>query len=136
MPSGAVKKPPAFLFNVDNWLGSTSVEEMSGDQVKAYIYLLCRAWHQNPIATLPNDDARLARMARVSRDEWERIKPEILDQFKSNSNGRIYNERLQREAAYYKGRVTAGASGWTKERREKQATIARRTAKQRTKRKT
>jgi uncharacterized protein YdaU (DUF1376 family) len=130
-------KPPAFLFNVDNWLGSTSVDEMSGDQVKAYLYLLCRAWHQIPIATLPNDDVRLARMARVSLDEWDRIKPEILAQFRSNGgNGRIYNERLQKEARYCKGRAAAGAAGWTAERRKKQATIARRTTKTRTKRRT
>ncbi|MFN2512515.1 MAG: DUF1376 domain-containing protein [Pyrinomonadaceae bacterium] len=129
-------KPRAFLFDVDDWLGSFTVEKMSGDQVKAYIYLLCRAWHETPIATLPNDDSLLARMARVSLSEWEVIKPEIMEQFKGNGNGRIYNPRLQKEAEYCKGRAKAGASGWTPARRAKQAEIAKRTTKQRTKQST
>lgn len=128
-----MNKPRAFLFDVDDWLGSFTVEEMSGDQVKAYVYLLCRSWHETPIATLPNDDVRLAKMARVSLVEWQAIKPEILAQFKSNGNDRIYNVRLQKEAAYCKGRAVAGAAGWTPERRAAQAKRAKRATKQRTK---
>lgn len=131
-----MNKPRAFLFDVDDWLGSFTIEDMSGDQVKAYIYLLCRAWHETPIATLPNDDVRLARMARVSPDHWEAIKPEILAQFKSDGNGRIYNERLKKEATYCRGRAMAGAAGWTPERRAKQARVAKRSATKRTKRDT
>lgn len=131
-----MNKPRAFLFDVDDWLGSFTVEDMSGDQVKAYLYLLCRAWHEKPIATLPNDDLRLARMARVSPEQWEQLKPEILAQFKSDGNGRIYNERLKKEAAYCKGRSSAGATGWTDERRKKQASRAKQITKQRTKQST
>lgn len=131
-----MKKPRAFLFDVADWLGSFTVEEMTGDQVKAYIYLLCRSWHETLIATLPNDDARLAKMARVSLSRWEEIKPEILAQFKSNGNGRIYNQRLQKEAFYCKRRAAAGASGWTPERRAQQAEIAKQTTEQRPKRAT
>ena len=120
-----MSKPRAFLFDVDDWLGSFTIEEMSGDQVKAYIYLLCRAWHETPMATLPNDDARLAKMARVPPAKWEEIKPQILAQFKSNGNGRIYNERLQKDAAYCAAKSFAGASGWTTGRRKKQAHLAK-----------
>jgi len=128
-----MKKPRAFLFDVDDWLGSFTVEEMTGDQVKAYVYLLCRAWHEKPIATLPNDDARLARMARVTPQQWAQIKPEILLQFRSDGNGRLYNERLKKEASYCRARSAAGASGWSEERREQQAARARQITKQETK---
>lgn len=122
-----MSKPRAFLLDIDDWLGSFTVEEMSGDQVKAYLYLLCRAWHETPIATLPNDDAKLARMARVSPEQWECIKPEILAQFKTNGNGRIYNERLKQEADYCSTKSFAGRAGWTAARRKEQSDRAKKT---------
>lgn len=131
-----MSKPRAFLFDVDAWLGSFTIEKMSGDAVKAYIYLLCRAWHEAPIATLPNDDAQLAKMARLSLPEWETVRDEVLTQFKSNGNGRIFNEKLKKTVAFCKGKSTAGATGWTEERRQKQAAAAKRLTKQRTKQKT
>ncbi|MGL1102596.1 DUF1376 domain-containing protein, partial [Vibrio parahaemolyticus] len=79
-----MSKPPAFLFDVNAWLSSYTVERMSGDQVKAYIYLLCRSWSELPTATLPNDDDELARMARVTPETWQRIKEPILAQFESD----------------------------------------------------
>ena len=88
-----MSKPRAFLFDVDNWLGSITVEEMSGDAVKAYMYLLCRSWHETPMATLPNDDARLARMAKLNADDWTLVRGEVLPQFESDGNGRIFNAR-------------------------------------------
>lgn len=131
-----MSKPRAFLFDVDAWLGSFTVERMSGDAVKAYLYLLCRAWHEAPIATLPNDDALLAKMARLSPDEWARIKPEVIAQFQLNGNGRLHNVKLKKTVAFCRTKSTAGASGWTAERRKKQAATARRITKQRTKQNT
>lgn len=127
-----MSKPRAFLFDVDAWLGSFTIEKMSGEAVKAYVYLLCRAWHEAPIATLPNDDAQLAKMARLSLTEWEAVKSEVLTQFKLNGTGRIFNEKLKKTVAFCKSKRTAGASGWTEERRQKQAKVAKRLAKHRT----
>lgn len=118
-------KPRAFLFDVDNWLGSITVEEMSGDGVKAYMYLLCRSWHETPIATLPNDDSRLARMAKVSSEEWDVIRDEVLGQFQSDGNGRIFNVRLKKEADFIAAKSFAGKSGWTTKRRKNQARVGK-----------
>lgn len=118
-------KPRAFLFDVNDWLSSITVEEMSGEAVKAYIYLLCRAWHETPIATLPNDEARLARMAKLSLPEWDRLKDEILPQFQLGSDDRIFNARLKKEADYCAAKSFAGKSGWTTKRRKKQAGIGK-----------
>ncbi|MEK6280286.1 MAG: DUF1376 domain-containing protein [Acidobacteriota bacterium] len=120
-----MNKPRAFLFDVDNWLGSLTVEEMSGDAVKAYMYLLCRSWHETPTATLPNDDRRLARMAKLTSDDWVRVRDEILPQFQSDGNGRIFNARLKKEADFIAAKSFAGKSGWTTKRRKKQANVGK-----------
>jgi uncharacterized protein YdaU (DUF1376 family) len=119
-----VTKPRAFLFDVDDWLGSFTVEEMSGDAVKAYMYLLCRSWHETPIATLPNDDARLARMAKLTADQWALIRDEVLPNFQSDGD-RIFNARLKKEADFCAAKSFAGKSGWTTKRRKKQAAVGK-----------
>lgn len=118
-------KPRAFLFDVDNWLGSMTVEDMSGDAVKAYMYLLCRSWHETPMATLPNDDARLARMAKLSPEQWEAVRDAVLSNFQSDGDGRIFNVRLKKEADFCAAKSFAGKSGWTTKRRKKQAGVGK-----------
>lgn len=83
------------------------------------------------MATLPNDDCELARLAGVSPDVWEEIKAPILAKFQSDGNGRIFNERLKIEADHWADRVAAGKTGWSKQRRKKQADTAKRSAKKR-----
>ena len=91
-------KAPAFSFYVRDWMCSRKVTSMSGDQVKAYVYLLCEAWLQEPRATLPTDDNELAEMARVDADEWTLIKSKVMSCFKvgecSLHEGKYYSERL------------------------------------------
>ena len=86
-------KAPAFLFYVRDWMCSATVARMSGEQVKAYVYLLCAAWLEDETATLPNDDTALAAMARVDLETWQRIKPLILTKFTANGATRIFNDR-------------------------------------------
>ena len=91
-------KAPAFQFFVRDWMCSRKVTTMSGNGVKAYMYLLCEAWLQEPRATLPQDDSELASMARLSDDEWEHVKDEVLKCFEVGTckehSGRLYSERL------------------------------------------
>ena len=54
---------------------------MSGDSVKAYVYLLAESWLQEPRASLPNDDNVLASMARLPIDKWMTIKNEVLQHY-------------------------------------------------------
>lgn len=102
-------KAPAFLFYVRDWLCSSTVARMSGEQVKAYVYLLCAAWLEDEGATLPTDDATLAAMARVDLETWHRIKPLILTKFQSDGNGRIFNDRQYAEHLKQHHRRTAAA---------------------------
>jgi uncharacterized protein YdaU (DUF1376 family) len=127
-----MSRPRAFLFDVDAWLSSYQVERMSGEAVKAFIYLLCRAWRETPIATLPNDDEELARMVRLSLDEWNQVKPDVLAQFRMNGNGRIYNEKQKKMLTFCRNKSAAGAAGWTEKRRQKQAETLKQRTKQRT----
>jgi uncharacterized protein YdaU (DUF1376 family) len=71
---------------------------MKGEEVKAYVYLLCEAWLQEPRATLPQDDNELAEMARVSIEKWQEIRPKVMANFASKKHpeyGKKYiNDRL------------------------------------------
>ena len=71
---------------------------MSGDGVKAYMYLLAESWLQEPRATLPMDDNELASMARVTQEQWQIIRAQVVDCFKvgkcDEHKNCFYNELL------------------------------------------
>jgi uncharacterized protein YdaU (DUF1376 family) len=91
-------KHPQFPFFVRDWLCSRRVLSMSGNSVKAYVYLLAESWLQIPRATLPVSDQELSSMARISLNEWIVIKNEVLQHFFEGKckehKGRLYNELL------------------------------------------
>lgn len=91
-------KNPYFPFYVRDWLCSRRVLAMSGDAVKAYVYLLAESWLQEPRGTLPQNDEELASMARVSVSTWEDIKGQVLQHYKEGEchehSGRFYQETL------------------------------------------
>jgi hypothetical protein len=60
---------------------------------RSAVLLWCAAWHQVPAASLPNDDAELARIAGFGRfvTEWKAIKEEALHGFVLCSDGRYYH---------------------------------------------
>lgn len=71
---------------------------MSGEAVKAYIYLLSESWLQIPRATLPDSDIELAHFARVESAKWLLLKPDVMQCFKigecKEHKGLWYNEKL------------------------------------------
>ena len=91
-------KAPAFQFYVRDWLGSGKVELASREAIKAYVYLLCRAWLEDPRGTLPMNDKILSKYSRLSMDEWLRVKDEVVAFFKEGTcekhSGRLFSERL------------------------------------------
>jgi len=91
-------KSPYFPFFLRDWLCSRRVLSMSGAAVKAYLYLLCESWLQEPRATLPNDRDELASMSRLDRDSFANLSAEIMVHFKMGEcevhKGRLYNELL------------------------------------------
>jgi uncharacterized protein YdaU (DUF1376 family) len=95
---------------------------MTDRQVRVYLTLLCYSWLETPRATLPNDDAQLAQLARLPPEEWEQIKGPILDKFVSDGNGRILNERLMEESQYYEKKTNAGRARWTANGEQKVST--------------
>lgn len=106
---------PSYLHNVRQWLCSPSIGRMTDKQYRCYHLLLNYSWLEEPRATLPNDDAELARLLRIPESEWDTIKTPILAKFISNGNGRIFNERLMSESDYCASR-TAGGKARAKQR--------------------
>lgn len=111
-------KSPAFSFYVRDWLGSATVAQMSGNAVKAYIYLLAASWLQEPRASLPSKPLALATLARCSKEEWDAISGEVLAAFRPGEetgdpafSGRIFSERLLDESSKQLAKQRAGSLG-------------------------
>jgi uncharacterized protein YdaU (DUF1376 family) len=89
-------QPPYFPFYPDDFVSSGTVECMSTKSVGAHILLLCKAWRENPPASLPSSEPVLARWARVSAEEWEELRSEVLSAWTLDA-GRYHNRRLRLE---------------------------------------
>ena len=125
-------KAPAFQFYVRDWLCSRKVTSMSGECVKAYLYLLCESWLNEPRATLPNDDAELASMARVSTDDWKRIKCDVMKCFKEGvceeHSGHLYNERLLEVSRNYEKNQRPNNKNALRTRKKREPNAKKRTS--------
>ena len=108
-------RPPFFAFYPADFAGDITVEAMTTLQVGAYILLLCKAWQADPPASLPNDDAVLARLARLTPAEWSEVKAGVLSPFSLGTDNRWHQKRLRQEyekaKALIKDRAKAGRSG-------------------------
>ena len=65
----------------------------TGEGFRAAVMLWCASWHQQPAASLPDDDRLLARLAGFGRDvgAWEEVSEEALRGFVKCSDGRLYH---------------------------------------------
>ena len=54
------------------------VEAMTPAEVGGYILLLCKAWHERPPGTLPQDDKNLRLWARFTPLCWKQSREAIL----------------------------------------------------------
>lgn len=107
-------------------------ETVNGDPsaAQAALLLWCRAWHEKPAASVPDDDVALARMAGYGRDvrKWRRVREKgALRGFVLCSDGRLYHP-LVAEAALNawgdkqgQGRRTFAAREALKEKRRLKA---------------
>lgn len=93
----SMNRPPYFAFYPADFANDINVESMSTLQVGAYILLLCKAWQAEPPASLPSDDAVLARLARVELAVWLEIKDGVLVAFRPGTDGRLHSKRLRLE---------------------------------------
>jgi len=96
------------------------------EEFRAAVRLWCKAWHQLPAASLPDDDRILATLSgSVSLGRWKRIREVALRGFVKCSDGRMYHpviaakaieawnhSKAQRERAHkrWDGHGDAGAS--------------------------
>jgi uncharacterized protein YdaU (DUF1376 family) len=73
-------------------VGCLSIEEAG-----AYVRLLCHAWKQEPVGTLPDNDDLLARFAGMQVAKWQECKPMVLSAFKIGNDGRWHHALLRAE---------------------------------------
>lgn len=89
---------PWFPLYVLDFVGDDNVALMCTEAVGAYFLLLCKAWHQTPPGTLPDDDGTLARWARLKAAVWEKHKPAVMRAF-TLKDGRWVQKRMVIEHA-------------------------------------
>lgn len=85
---------------------------LSACEVGAYLRLLCASWSTGG---LPDDDARLARLAGMTPDEWARAALMVRPFWTKGDDGLLRQGRLERErertARVSEKRRSAGAAG-------------------------
>jgi uncharacterized protein YdaU (DUF1376 family) len=90
---------PGFTLWTDAYLGDTG--HLSTIEHGAYLLLLITMWRNGGF--LPFDDVKLARYSRLTRSQWERIKPTMLEFFTIEGD-RISQSRLTDELAFVRQR--------------------------------
>ncbi|MCF7647291.1 DUF1376 domain-containing protein [Bacillus subtilis] len=105
-----MSRTPFMQLYVSDYLGDTM--HLTTEQHGAYLLILMTMWRHN--GSLPNDDAKLARIARVNAKRWHLIKDDVLAFFICE-NGQItqkrLNEELQKAVSISQKRKTSGSLG-------------------------
>ncbi len=105
-------KAPAFQFYVRDYLTDEAVLMMSYEQRGIYDTLLCHQWLERSISADPQE---LAKLLKVSPRRFLKLWPGIAVCFSSAGDGRLVNERLERQRReqdeYAAGQVEHGKRG-------------------------
>ena len=107
----------SFPFYVDDWRGSDTVAGLTLAEEGLYLRLICAQWrdpHRSLSSALPD----LARIARVSLEEFQQHWPQIAHCFARIEGGRIVNRKLRD--------VYRAAAKFTIEKRAKAKVAAKR----------
>jgi hypothetical protein len=96
----------------------------TGEEFKAAVILWCKAWHQVPASSLPDDDRMLAHLSGFGRDVkgWQKVREVALRGFVKCSDGRLYHPVIAekaREAGDAKQRQRARTQAATAARRQR-----------------
>lgn len=101
---------PAMMLWTDAYLGDTG--HLTATEHGAYLLILMAMWRAG--GSLPDDEIRLARTARLSLDKWRRIAPTIREFF-TMEDGTVTQKRLKLEFEIASGKTekrrAAGKSG-------------------------
>jgi len=84
---------PALPLWTDAYLADTT--DLSAEEHGIYLLLLMAAW-RTPTCSLPDDDQRLARMAKVGTKKWRKMRP-VMERFFTVSDGQWTQNRLLKE---------------------------------------
>lgn len=90
---------PGFTIWTDAYLGDTT--HLTTLEHGAYLLLLFTMWRAG--GSLPNDDKKLARYAKLTPGQWARIKGTVMDFF-TDEDGTITQSRLTRELEFVRQR--------------------------------
>lgn len=93
-----ISKLDGFMLDTRRVLSSELMALSTGEEFKAAFTLWCRAWQQQPAASLPNNPRILASFAGVSPQRWQKIKEMALRGFVLCSDGRLYHRVLAQDA--------------------------------------
>lgn len=89
---------PFMQLYVSDFVGDTL--HLSTEQIGAYMLLLMAMW--NAGGRLPDDDAKLARVVRLSVKKWRTIAPDLMA-FLERKEGEIWHNRLTKELQKKRG---------------------------------
>lgn len=99
-------------------------QHLDARETGAYASLLFTAW-LSPACGLPNDDKKLARMARCSPREWLRIRPAVMAFWQLMGDGLWHQKALDKtrsEVALKSSKASAAAQAkWLKDRETRNA---------------
>lgn len=115
---------PFMQLYVSDFLGDTL--HLSTEHIGAYMLLLMAMW--NAGGSLPDDDVKLARVARLSVKKWRSIAVDLMPFF-AREDGIVTHNRLtkelQKSESKSQSRAAAGAKGGSsKALKDKEAAIA------------
>jgi uncharacterized protein YdaU (DUF1376 family) len=103
---------PSLPLFTDAFIADTG--HLTAEQTGAYLLLLMMAW-RSPKCRLPDNDAKLARWARVDLRRWSRVKAAVMG-FWILSDGYYTQKRLSREFTFVGAYVRKAKSLKNKER--------------------
>lgn len=109
-----MSKPSHIPLFPDAYLRDTT--HLTTEEHGAYFLLLMAAWGTED-CSLPNDDKRLAALAKLPLAKWRKLAPNVLE-FWSIDKGRLRQKRLLKEWQYVAEtrakRASAAKAKWSK----------------------
>lgn len=96
-PEADLRRYPHLPLYVQRLRDSRLVALASPEEFRAWMLLLCAAWHQVPAGSLPADERELAYLIHCSAADWQAIGPMKLHGWVEHRDGRLYNSVLTAE---------------------------------------
>jgi uncharacterized protein YdaU (DUF1376 family) len=91
---------------ISDYLGDTG--HLTNAEHGSYLLLIMHYWQRGK---LPNDDVRLASIAKASLQQWESMKPTISEFFDSDWRHARIDDELEKSRKAYEKRALAGKKG-------------------------